>query len=840
MSAVRLKFITQEAPNRSGEPICVGLPWPRGALREENRFHFSGDSPLQTRVLDRWSDGSIRWCLFDFFAHIGEGKADQEILIGESHNTISPSIPDWHPEAFDLLQKGLKLEFTSGPALLKPLQFQLVDSGPVRYRWRFDTATPLGIELFGFLDLYAGLKSMRVQLTIRNTHASGHPGGTWDLGNTGSVYIKQFSLNINHNQSNTILISPERSQPFIVAQKHIHLHQESSGGGNWKSINHINNKREIPLRYNGYQLQRDSDDLLTGKRATPIVITESPASYIGLAVPYFWENFPKAIHADSSSLRLDFFPSDLVEPIELQGGEQKTHTFHCSFASDSITPEPLVWMRSPTVCHAEPEWYEKSEALCHLVPKAIDNNSEYLALVNQAIEGDDTFFIKREKMDEFGWRNIGDVPADHEGVKHTGQHVFISHYNNQYDCVAGFAAQFFRDNNPRWHQLMMECADHTADIDIYHTQHDKAAYNGGMFWHTYHYAEADTSTHRSYPMQLQRGPVDSLSANMDQLGETGKKLQAAYAVGGGPSASHCYATGLMLSYFMTGNPNYHESVLNLADQIIAMENPNGTPFRILSQRETGQASDSQANYHGPGRASGNAVSALLDGHRMSGNESYLKKAEQLIERVTSPRQNLDDLDLLNAETRWFYTVHLQALGKYLDHKIELNQLDRMYAYAQQTLLHYARWMVKHERPILDSPEKLQYPTESWPAQEMRKVEVLQYAAKHTSGDERQRFLDKADWFFQYVVRTLNDFPTKALARPVVLLLSFGWSRAYWQNRDVPQAPAPRETLDISSLAPWSMFVPQKVIAMKRAKKILAAGVVVAVLGICGLVAWLVI
>jgi len=840
MPAVRLKFITPEISTRSREPVCVGIPWPRGAVREENRFRFSGDSPLQTRVLDRWSDGSIRWCLFDFFADIGEGKPEQEITIGESSEVAALPIPEWHQEAFAILKQGLKLELNTGSATLTALQFQLLDAGPVRYRWRFDTSTKSGIELFGFLDLYTGLKSMRVQLTIRNTQASAHPGGTWDLGNFGSVYIKQFSLHITHAQSNTISISAERGQPFIAAHQQIQLHQESSGGDNWKSINHINAKREVALRYCGYQLQCDSQVVQTGKRATPIVIAESSTAFAGVTIPHFWENFPKAVHADSSTFRLDFFPAGLAEPIELQGGEQKTHTFYCSFARDSITSEPLAWMRSPTVCHAEPEWYSHTEAMLHLVPKAVDNNKDYLALVDQAIEGNDTFFMKREEMDEYGWRNVGDVPADHEGVKHKGQDAFISHYNNQYDCIAGFAAQFFRNNDPRWHQLMMECADHTADIDIYHTQLDKAAYNGGMFWHTYHYAEADTSTHRSYPMQLQRGPVDSLSANMDQLGETGKKLQAAYAVGGGPSASHCYATGLMLCYYMTGNPNYRESVLNLADQLIAMENPNGTPFRILSQRETGQASDSQANYHGPGRASGNAVSALLDGHRISDDERYLRKAEQLIERVTSPRQNLDELDLLNAETRWFYTVHLQALGKYLDHKIELNQLDRMYAYAQQTLLLYARWMVKHERPILDTPEKLQYPTESWPAQEMRKVEALQYAAKHSSGDERQQFLDKADWFFNYVVRTLTNFNTKSLARPVVLLLSFGWSRAYWQNREVPPAPAPREPLNIEALPPWKMFVPQKVIAMQRAKKILAAGAVAAAVAVCGVLAWLVI
>ena len=37
-----------------------------------------------------------------------------------------------------------------------------------------------------------------------------------------------------------------------------------------------------------------------------------------------------------------------------------------------------------------------------------------------------------------------------------------------------------------------ELAQHVVDIDVYHTTKDKSAYNGGLFWHTYHYGDADT------------------------------------------------------------------------------------------------------------------------------------------------------------------------------------------------------------------------------------------------------------------------------------------------------------------------------------------------------------
>jgi hypothetical protein len=212
-------------------------------------------------------------------------------------------------------------------------------------------------------------------------------------------------------------------------------------------------------------------------------------------------------------------------------------------------------------------------------------------------------------------------------------------------------------------------------------------------------------------------------------------------------------------------------------------------------------------------------------------------ATELIRRVSSPKQNLDQLDLLNAEQRWFYTVHLQSIGLYLETKMELVEWDQDYAYARATLLHYARWMAEHERPILSTPERLQYPTETWAAQEIRKVEVFQYAARHAQGAERERYLERAEWFFRYIEQTLSDFPTKSLARPVVLLLRYGWSRAAWQVRPLPPAPEPLAPLDLAQVPEWRMFVPQKAIALKRAKLIFAAGVLFGLLAFAGIISW---
>ena len=77
----------------------------------------------------------------------------------------------------------------------------------------------------------------------------------------------------------------------------------------------------------------------------------------------------------------------------------------------------------------------------------------------------------------------------------------MSHYNNQYDAIAGFATRFLQTGDHRWWTLADELAAHVTDIDLYHTTEDRAAYNGGYFWHTQHYLPAQ---HRDAPRLFER------------------------------------------------------------------------------------------------------------------------------------------------------------------------------------------------------------------------------------------------------------------------------------------------------------------------------------------------
>ena len=175
-------------------------------------------------------------------------------------------------------------------------------------------------------------------------------------------------------------------------------------------------------------------------------------------------------------------------------------------------------------------------------------------------------------------------------------------------------------------------------------------------------------------------------------------------------------------------------------------------------------------------------------------------------RVIHPADNIEALDLLNVEHRWSYTVFLEALARYLLLKEEFAQVDFMYAYAQASLITYAKWMLQHEVPFFSKPEKLEFPTETWAGQELRKANVLRLAARHAAEPLRSRLLERGEKFSERAFSDLFRFESRSSTRSVAILLSEGLFDAYLSKSRLWPAPVPSKTYDFG--LPES-FIPQK-------------------------------
>jgi exo-rhamnogalacturonan lyase-like protein len=825
---------------RRGEPLTFGLPLPRGLTLDVEGWTFAaagGAAQLvQARVLDRWADGSVRWALVDVQADIAAGGTAFSL-------NLSPHRPaDVRPSAvldvtstggvvtvdtgacrfqmrsaggfpFDAVLSGTAPRVNLPSPLLTITDAQgaphrvnvdaidLEESGLLRSVVRVMGSVSVqgdrSLKVSARLHFFAGLPTIRMLITVLNSDRAIHEGGFWDLGDPGSILLKDVALTLRSPAGAgdfTVAASVERGDGQLTRyDAPFEIYQDSSGGENWQSSNHLNRERRVPNTFRGYRL-RSGDRTSTGLRATPIVQVEHQGGRLAATLPHFWENFPKAVEVTHDTLVLRLFPGQYADVHELQGGEQKTHECFVSFGPDPVTTMPLAWARARTVATPTPEWCLSSQA----VPFLAQLEPAHAALVNVGIEGPHRFELKCEVIDEYGWRHFGDMYGDHESVRQPDSQPLISHYNNQYDAIASFGYQFLRTADRRWFHLMTNLASHVIDIDVYHTSQDKWTYNHGMFWHTYHYGDADTATHRSYPRK--------------GLG----KIH-----GGGPSADHNYTTGLMLHYFLTGDSASRDTVVELADYVIAMDDGRRNVLRWLDRGDTGRAALSAPGYYGPGRGPANSLVALMDGYRLSGAARFSQKADQLVRRVVHPDDVLEKHGLSDPEQRWFYTMFLQSLGRYLESKNERGEHDDTFAYAQASLLHYARWMVAHEYPTLEKPEKVNFPTETWPAQDIRKSDVLYFAALHSDQVERDSFLERARFFFWASINTLSTMPTRVFTRPIAILLCSGYMHS-WAAGQLHTYPSVTRPSFGSPVA----FRPQRQRAERRLKWLAVTGVVV--------------
>ena len=612
---------------------------------------------------------------------------------------------------------------------------------------------------------------LQIAVTIHNPRRARHRGGYWDLGDPGAILVDDFSVEIpiaspasatSEHRMIGWVEQPDGSPHYT--NRSLSIYQESSGGTNWLSRNHVNRDGIVPMKHRGYRAISDNA-VRNGERASPIVAIIHGARYVACVLQEFWQQFPNAIEVNESVIRVRLWPAQFPDYHELQAGEQNTRVVVLQFGNCDVRPwtslkdalEPIA----PLI--DERSFATQASRTPFLLATQCTKREDAQLLFRDALEGNSNFFAKRETIDEYGWRNYGDTWADHEGEYCAEPAPVISHYNNQYDLLYGLLAQYIQTADQRWWRLADPLARHVLDIDVYTTQRDKPAYNNGMFWHTNHYLSAGRCTHRSYSHDM-----------------VGKRLPAG---GGGPANEHIYSTGLLLYFELTGDIRARACVISLADWVIAMDDGSQHILGVLSNVPTGLASNTAlADYHGPGRGAGNSINTLIDAWIASGKTEYLSKAIELIERTVHPCDDLAARQLDNAELRWSYTVYLHALFRFLEVTTEHSGWDAIREYARQSLLHYAKWIDHRETFYLDQPDDLEFPTETWAAQDMRKGTALLMAAVYSDGADRDRLRSRGFEFLDGAWMRLMTFETRCRTRPLAVSLQQSCVESYLLER----------------------------------------------------------
>ena len=214
-----------------------------------------------------------------------------------------------------------------------------------------------------------------------------------------------------------------------------------------------------------------------------------------MAVEHFWQNFPKAIEADGRRLTLRLLPRQFADAARAPGRRaEDARASRSPSATIRWRATPLVWGRAPSLAAATPRVVCRDRG--GAVPDAgVPRTSTpgIGVLVDAAIEGDETFERKREVIDEYGWRHFGDIYADHENPFSGEAEPLVSHYNNQYDAIAGFARSVPAHRRRPVVAADDELAAHVIDIDIYHTDATRRRTTTACSGTRIHYVAAGTS-----------------------------------------------------------------------------------------------------------------------------------------------------------------------------------------------------------------------------------------------------------------------------------------------------------------------------------------------------------
>lgn len=793
MEKIAIQLKEKNGAARNKEPLSLGVPLPKGAIQSTEQLGLSeGQRPVcvQLEPLTHWPDGSIRWIHASFLATLG-ANSKKEFLLTHTQ----PQVPSLGP-ALDQVSTGLVIHTAVGHIKPEPdaLAWQFVDNqsittcskvtltddagmsctaradtswevtheGPIfiainlRGGWQKqsgETLARFSCELRIFLD--SG--HIQVDLTTHNPKRAHHPGGLWDLGDPGSVYFQELAIETMLPKPAKVQVTPQAttnaSECFELSD--FNLYQDSSGGINWHSRNHVDYHGTISTQFCGYRLSKSRELLHEGKRANPLISIEYEYGRLDVAIPGFWQNFPTSIRKDEDQLTIGLFPRDAKNTYELQGGERKSLRCFIGYDAD-INLATTAY--TPLIATLSAEYYDKADAFpwftANSSPSALDE------LITTGLTGKHSFFAKRELIDEFGWRNFGDLFADHETLYQDKDELpFISHYNNQYDPIYGFARQFALTGDERWFQLMDDLARHVVDIDIYHTNEDRTEYNNGLFWHTDHYLDAHTATHRTFSKHNHTSSTP---------GQTG----------GGPADEHCYSTGLLYHYYLTGSESSREAVLALARWITSLyEGQDGLFAQMLRLkkreipifRKMIKGEHATTHKYPFTRGTGNYLNTILDAWLLDGDRAWLEQAEAIIKNTIHPEDDIEHRNLLNIETRWSYLILLSSLFRYLWLKRQMDVEDKVYQYTRASVLRYAQWMLLHERPFLVSKAGLEFANDTWVAQDIRKAMIL-FQASELAPNNAPRYQETGKQWLDDVTKTLLTSPEAHFTRIIVILM----------------------------------------------------------------------
>jgi hypothetical protein len=565
-------------PPPPGYPLTTGLPFAQGVLGDAAQMRLlsaaGAELPLQTRVLARWSDQTVKAVLLDTVMP-AEG-ANQPLTLEYGHQVKRAAVAN----GVRVTDQGNLITVTT-PTL--QAQFDRQASGLFTRLWR-DPAGKFGPDTL----LTRDDRPVRVVLTDEQ-------GKAFDtLGAPAQVKVEEagalrtvIRLEGHHSGDTGQLFTYQVRLTFVAQHPAVLLSYRFGndvGDGEFTSLRGI--RLELPLTMGadspltlgaeqpaagqvatGARLAQLADNHYTvgsqsGKRAPGWMLLGEGPRQVAVLPRHFWQLYPKAIGVEQGVPYYDIAPLlpedqyakasdfDVIKLyFYLQNGRYKfrqgmtmTHEAWLAFpAAGQQLPALCELVNQPPVLAASPDYYAATEVFGRFITRTSGRTPRYDEMTDRVR---DSYVAHRENTRAYGMLNFGDQFGERG----------LNWFNGEYDHHFGAAQMFVRGGDLRWFHLMQEIARHDLDVDHCH-YHTNPNWQGGKWFH----AMGHTGHYFRHQFDISKGQWVTGAVQYAYLQPNGLPF-------GGMSPCHSWTEGTCQYYLLTGDPSALATARMLCDR----------------------------------------------------------------------------------------------------------------------------------------------------------------------------------------------------------------------------------------------------------------------------------
>ncbi|MBI5771658.1 MAG: hypothetical protein HZA93_28055 [Verrucomicrobia bacterium] len=577
--------LTVQEPTASGRPrwpVTSGVPFARGALRDPAGLTLLDGAgrtvPLQTDILARWPDGSVRWLLTDFQTdplaakqiHTFTLRHDPQHPAAQAAPATSPLRVTTERNVTTIVTGPLRLELD--PARLDPLGAVWLDrNADGRFADDERVTRPAG----GFFVRDATGKRFEstqapAEIVVEESgplracvRVTGRHGAT-----DGTLFRYILRLHAFAGQSFvrcSYTFINDAPEVVMTSVKELGVTAQLASPSTTPA------HRVFQLDENHFEL----DGRAAGTRAPGWTSVTGASAGFGLGVREFWQQWPKSISTHDGAITLGLCPElpaalydgkPLTEDNKLyyalhrgvhtfKVGLAKTHEFTAFFFGADTPADRLTHFfaaaEEPLLASTEPAYAAATLAAGEFPAADPKKFLGYDAWFDRALVD---HLKRRDTVREYGLLNWGDWYGERQ----------VNWGNLEYDLQSGMLVQYLRSGDRRYFLRGAQAARHHIDVDVVHA------------------TNAHLKNPWGAPPKIGEIWLHSVAHTGGYFNTPELPVERTYQMGHSSNYGHIWVTGDLLYYYLTGDRRAREVALSVADMMAAnMVGNVGTHIRTL-------------------------------------------------------------------------------------------------------------------------------------------------------------------------------------------------------------------------------------------------------------------